>query len=356
MSKIYFPNLNGLRFFAALSVMIYHFFGIEVLYGHYGVILFFVLSGFLITYLLLEEKERLGKIEIRKFYVRRILRIWPLYFIILLIATFVYFTSSEYISSESYLQAIPYYLFFAPNIAFVLHIGLNYAGILWSVGSEEQFYLIWPWITRKIQKKKFLFLLILIILCWTVVPYFIDYVNHNYLSNQNSLSLLSKLISRTGFAAMATGATIACILKMKPKIIDLILNNYIHVAATLAIIVIWISDILPHSPATDEIFSILFAIIVANYALNPNVFFKLENKVLNYLGKISFGLYVFHLISFDIIKNLDIEISIFMGFILGIVLTIVISTVSYYAIEVPFLRLKSKKYTTISSGNSSYKN
>jgi len=143
---------------------------------------------------------------------------------------------------------------------------------------------------------------------------------------------------------------------MKPKIIDLILNNYIHVAATLAIIVIWISDILPHSPATDEIFSILFAIIVANYALNPNVFFKLENKVLNYLGKISFGLYVFHLISFDIIKNLDIEISIFMGFILGIVLTIVISTVSYYAIEVPFLRLKSKKYTTISSGNSSYKN
>jgi peptidoglycan/LPS O-acetylase OafA/YrhL len=82
MNKVYFPNLNGLRFFAAFSVMLYHFFGEGLINGHYGVVLFFVLSGFLITYLLFEEKEKFGKIEIKKFYFRRILRIWPLYYLV----------------------------------------------------------------------------------------------------------------------------------------------------------------------------------------------------------------------------------------------------------------------------------
>jgi peptidoglycan/LPS O-acetylase OafA/YrhL len=61
MNRIYFKNLNGLRFIAAISVMIYHFYGESVLNGHIGVILFFVLSGFLITHLLLEEKEKIWK-------------------------------------------------------------------------------------------------------------------------------------------------------------------------------------------------------------------------------------------------------------------------------------------------------
>ena len=91
--KIYFPNLNGLRFIAAFLVIIHHveqiksiskienfwgaipFIGII---GKLGVILFFVLSGFLITYLLLAEENTFKKISIKKFYMRRILRIWPI--------------------------------------------------------------------------------------------------------------------------------------------------------------------------------------------------------------------------------------------------------------------------------------
>lgn len=101
MNKVHFPGLNGLRFIAALSVIIGHVELIKLDYGiynfkntipfytntagHLGVVLFFVLSGFLITYLLLVEKDKYGKVAVKKFYIRRVLRIWPLYFLILVI-------------------------------------------------------------------------------------------------------------------------------------------------------------------------------------------------------------------------------------------------------------------------------
>src|ERR1044071_5481753 len=96
MQRIYFPGLNGLRFLAASAVIITH---VELLKGvlglpnHWknpvlfnlgglGVYFFFVLSGFLITYLLLSEKNMTGHISIKKFYFRRIFRIWPIYYLL----------------------------------------------------------------------------------------------------------------------------------------------------------------------------------------------------------------------------------------------------------------------------------
>src|ERR1051326_1775359 len=101
--KVYFPGLNGLRFLAAFAVVITH---VELLKGQVGlpnhwtnpvifnlgglgVYFFFVLSGFLITYLLLAEKDKTGTIRIGNFYIRRILRIWPLYYFLVLLGFFV---------------------------------------------------------------------------------------------------------------------------------------------------------------------------------------------------------------------------------------------------------------------------
>ena len=103
MSKIYFPGLNGIRFIAATMVIIAHIEGFKNKMGYWnindnnvinqlgnqGVKIFFVLSGFLITYLLLKEKARFKSIDVRKFYIRRILRIWPLYFLVLLGGFFI---------------------------------------------------------------------------------------------------------------------------------------------------------------------------------------------------------------------------------------------------------------------------
>ena len=101
--RVYFKNLNALRFFAATAVIFHHVeqykfwakipnvWGSTVLdaLGHKAVSFFFVLSGFLITYLLLEENRKTSDISIRDFYVRRILRIWPVYYLVVILCLFV---------------------------------------------------------------------------------------------------------------------------------------------------------------------------------------------------------------------------------------------------------------------------
>ncbi|MDX2359905.1 MAG: acyltransferase [Crocinitomicaceae bacterium] len=353
MRSIYFPNLNGLRFFAALSVMIYHFFGIDVINGHFGVVLFFVLSGFLITYLLLEEKSQTNNIAIRKFYIRRILRIWPLYFFILFLASLSYFFIGP--QNGNYQDALPYYLFFAPNIAFSLDLTIRYVQILWSVGSEEQFYLVWPWFIAKFQKQQFLIFLILIITTWVLLPQTIDYINFHFLGESSSIKVISKVIGRMGFGSMATGAFLAYFAKFKPEKLLFIFSMQAQIGTLLVVISIWFLNPLPHTALSDQIFATLFAVLIANFALNPKVLISLENKILNYLGKISFGLYVYHLMAFSLVRymkvQLDISIPYVLLFFLGLILTIIMASASYQFLEKPFLKIKSKKYTTVKSSN-----
>lgn len=353
MKKIYFPNLNGLRFFAALSVMVYHFFGANVLNGHFGVILFFVLSGFLITYLLIEEQKNTNTISIKKFYVRRILRIWPLYFFILILSTVLIFFETGL--DNSYSQALPYYLVFIPNLAFVMNISIKYASILWSIGAEEQFYLLWPWIICKIKVKKLFLIFLIMILFWSFATHLIDFINYNYLSNIESIGIFSKFLGRMGFSAMATGALVALVFRYHPKRLQFIFHPLIQITVISLTLTIWIGNLLPHIAIIDQVYSILFAIIIANFALNSKVIFSLENVILNYLGKISFGLYVYHLIAFRLIGHLSqilsFDIPKIILFIFGLLLTITLSSISYKYLEKPFLRLKLNKFTVIKSGN-----
>lgn len=351
MKKIYFPNLNGLRFFAALSVMLYHYFGIDIINGHFGVILFFVLSGFLITYLLLEEKEGGHLISIKKFYARRILRIWPLYFFILVLSSAIIYFKTGF--TENYYESLPYYLLFVPNLAFAMGISFNYASVLWSVGSEEQFYLLWPLIINKTKRANLKFIFLLIILFWTFAPHLIDFINYNYLSHNQSIIVFSEFIGRMGFGAMATGASLALITKYHPKKLRFAFYPAVQISIFIFTITIWLGNVLPHTAIVDELYSILFAIIISNFALNPKVIFSLENKLFNYLGKISFGLYVYHLVAFEITKSLlsNDYFSERLIFIFSLLFTIIISTISYEYIEKPFLQYKSNKFTVIKSGN-----
>jgi peptidoglycan/LPS O-acetylase OafA/YrhL len=164
-TRIHFSGLNGIRAIAALAVVFDHttanlfsfglnnfIFGVQsngkpitTLLSAYGVTIFFSLSGFLITYLLLEEKK-LGEINVKNFYVRRILRIWPLYYlyiILSLITTFLYDIPFDFMS-------FPFYIFLMANIPFIfLRRGFNLAIHYWSLGVEEQFYSFWPWILKK---------------------------------------------------------------------------------------------------------------------------------------------------------------------------------------------------------------
>ena len=172
--KLHFENLDGLRFFCFLSVFFYHSFhteSIEVknnwLYhlikvdvfgnGNLGVNFFFVLSGFLITYLLIQEKITNVNINIKNFYMRRVLRIWPLFYFCVFFG-FVIFPYLKLIFSQTPNESanLWYYLFFGNNFDVISNgqPDSSVLAVLWSLAIEEQFYLVWPIILFLFPLKK----------------------------------------------------------------------------------------------------------------------------------------------------------------------------------------------------------
>lgn len=352
-TKVYFPNLNGLRFIAALSVIVYHFYGIETLNGHLGVILFFVLSGFLITYLLFTEKTKTQKIDYKKFYIRRVLRIWPLYFLIVLIGVLAELFQGELGDMGDY-KAILMLCFFVPNVSFVLGIGIQFTQILWSVGSEEQFYIVWPWLVDKTSKIQLLLSFFLLIFIFSFVPHLIDYVNNRWFGNEiNLLYYTSRVMLRMGFNSMATGGILAYLLFHKSSLLKILYNPILQVINVVLLIYCWVNDI--HFFLNDQTYALMFGLLIIYLAGAPNKLNLLENSAFNYLGKISFGLYVYHTIVFFMIKQFKLSFEItfpfrFLEFVVSICITIIISSLSYYLFELRFLKIKEKSFSVIKSG------
>lgn len=149
---IHLPGLNGLRSVAALSVLVCHIFYMDIgeryllhwPIAHYAVTMFYVISGFLITFLLLKEREKNQTISIKKFYFRRILRIWPIYYVYMFIAAIVMFLYGK--ADVFFIPSTLCFLVMAGNFHyFFVDPDLHLVGHLWSIGVEEQFYLFWPW-------------------------------------------------------------------------------------------------------------------------------------------------------------------------------------------------------------------
>jgi peptidoglycan/LPS O-acetylase OafA/YrhL len=142
----HFGSLDGVRALAILSVILHHTTtGIKELpvtqTGFLGVDMFFVLSGFLICTLLLREQKRTGTIGLKGFYIRRSLRIFPAYYALLIALTLLYtFVSKGTALSQNFFASLPYNLTYTSN--WIVMDGM--IRVLWSLATEEQFYLIWP--------------------------------------------------------------------------------------------------------------------------------------------------------------------------------------------------------------------
>ncbi len=376
--KVYFPGLNGVRFIAAFLVVIDHielfksYFNLRTLwpdslssrFGQFGVIIFFVLSGFLITYLLLVEKEDTG-IHVKKFYIRRILRIWPLYFIILILGFFVF----PYISfldvpnyqnvGNDFVEKLLLFIFFLANVAFVFFSGVAYANVLWSVAVEEQFYLIWPNIIKYCKSIFNALFISLFIYMFIKACFFINIFDFDDLWS----SKIYKLIDRTRFSAMIIGGFGAFLLYNSwKKVLQFIYFPLIQVISILgSIFLVFFRYNNPlYRFFENEVFSLLVAVLIINIASNSNSILKLENRYLNFLGKISFGFYVYHSVIAVICIKVFIEfypettflymIWSFCLIALVILLTILASHLSYKFIEEKFLKRKAR-FSNIESGD-----
>ncbi len=139
------PELDGIRALAVLAVIAWHIGIPYVRAGNIGVDVFFVLSGFLITTLILQEWTRKGSINLKNFYARRALRLFPvLFFVMLLYALYSYFYESPIQSANSFLY-ISAALFYVANWAQIV-FGIHHSvlGHTWSLAVEEQFYILYP--------------------------------------------------------------------------------------------------------------------------------------------------------------------------------------------------------------------
>jgi peptidoglycan/LPS O-acetylase OafA/YrhL len=317
--QLYFPNLNGLRAIAAFMVIIFHIELIKSefkipnilsrfhLGGDLGVILFFVLSGFLITYLLLEEDNQNKTILLKNFYIRRILRIWPLYFFVVTICLFL-LPKINLLAEPAYSQPliksfnmkIVLYFLFLGNILTSFYAHVNFARPTWSVGVEEQFYLIWP-VLLKYSKNKLKTILVVFFTYW-LIRIIILYINSSY-TTPLIIKQFDVILHYTPFDVLSVGAITGYFLFHKKKYLNVIYNKIIQyiIFASLPILIYLFTFRLNASIygfdlniGTNLAYSILFAFVIINLAGNRNVIISLENKLFSYLGKISFGLYLYH--------------------------------------------------------------
>lgn len=376
---LYFPSLNGIRFIAALMVIVHHveqfkaIFGKGNLYHHpsilkmggLGVTLFFVLSGYLITMLLLIEKSVHGDINIKKFYFRRILRIWPLYYLwtfisFLIIPLLITMPGTE--SPYSELGAkLGLFTFMLPNVSLILFHTVPFAAHLWSVGVEEQFYLIWPNLLK--NTNKILFFLLLIIVALFSLRNGIGYlIFHNYFdgNSQKYFKAIAIFLNFFKIDSMAIGGIGAWVVfKKKDTLLKVLFNKPLQLITYLLLLyglfrgwdfnAFYFNHIL---------YSLAFMIILLNLSVNKNTILSFENKFFNYLGKISYGLYVFHAIAIVVVLKFLMKYStiendlVFNGilYIGAFVLSILMAGASYKFIEFKFLKFKNK-FAIVKSGS-----
>lgn len=346
--SIYLPGLNGIRAIAAISVIISHI-GLNLdLYqipnaggyalASFGVTMFFALSGFLITYLLLSEKTKTETIAIRKFYVRRILRIWPLYYLYLIIVLVIIGFSLDKFSWMYFvlLPNVP----FALNASAVFTATLPYLAHYWSVGVEEQFYAFWPWVIKKSKN-------ILSILTIFAVSFFLFKV---FLTLIGATKLIITLFHYTRFGCLAMGGIAAYLLFNRKEIwLQFAKNKISEVLAWGIICLIAVNKFHLFSIIDHEIVTIATLIIIINQVDNPKKLFSLENKVFDYLGKISYGLYIYnplliYLVSISlgkVITNGSI-FNIIAIYVITVVCVVLVSHFSYFYFENRFLKYKDK--------------
>lgn len=358
--RIYRPELDVLRFFAFLTVFLHHTLNIEptgALMRHpklawflpilretlgLGLPLFFFLSSYLITSLIQVEKEKTGTLDLRKFYIRRVLRIWPLYFLFL---GAVFCLGHWWHPAALEPARLIAMLLLSGNWFFILRgMGSDVTSPLWSISVEEQFYLIWPTVARVLSRRGLAIASIVIaalclMLTWGLCK-----------SGSSSLSLW--LNSGVESICFASGALLALWVGIREKPKSLLRAAF---AITVGL-VLWFSAAAGSGITVRGKVPVPWRITLGYAAVSFGCAFILWGFLhlprgfswppLAYLGRISYGLYVYHALVLVSTRSLFgpaiSRLHLPGGLIfLQLVFTISMAALSYRFVEKPFLKLKN---------------
>src|ERR1035437_133376 len=368
--RIYFKNLDILRFIAAYMIVVLHCFALWESHYHqmpyknlfspenqvsigrimknlsFGVDIFFIISGFLLTYLLLSEKDKTGGVDVMKFYFRRAFRIWPLYFLLVLVGPLLTYFFNE--QSPNYgLQFI-----FAGNFDMIAQGSKSPAtDHLWSICVEEHFYLICPLMIAFTSSKKLPLVLSSIILFSILFRTYMlftspEYGAHGYLNTFARVDVL------------AVGSFLGY----------LVYNNKIQfnhplwarlMIYFLFLFVFFGTDTIEcgtfFSATVKKYFYVLCtAYWIGNFMFHQKaIFVPKKTNIFHYCGKASYGIYMFNTVVIYLVLQFFSKFSI-QNFFLFLVLChagiSLVTILSYRFFELPFLALK-EKYAVIQSGD-----
>src|SRR5215211_848080 len=369
--RVYFKNLDGLRFFAALMVMIQHFsdykktagegmpnmeYKLVSHLGSHGVTLFFVLSGFLIFSLLFVEKKFTHTVQIKNFYVRRILRIWPLYFGFGLVSIFGidYVLSHLGMSIHTPVGENLFFLFvFSVNLQLIFAtINKGIIELYWSVCIEEQFYLFAPWLVRK--GKHFIKISLILIGIGIGSKFLLQYLITTGMIRVNEHINPLYTFTTCWFDAFGLGMLAAYFYFEKNiyKKIRSVVEHRTWQVIVLAVTILYITNILPRPKwVTDYFFSTIAAVLFAYILLAASTgkfIFNLEKGFLIKMGRYSYGMYVLHatviqlvfIYSLKVIARENLWYYEFVYPVIAIILVIIAAGLSYELFEKRFLKLK----------------
>jgi peptidoglycan/LPS O-acetylase OafA/YrhL len=347
----YRPELDGLRFLAFAAVFISHAFsqnpavyermgvpsGIAYVMargvgsGGNGVLLFFVLSSYLITTLLLREHEREGSISLRDFYVRRSLRIFPLYFFFVFGVYLLIPQGSPAAIQSSFL---PGYLLFLANWYFLVPTWVTTGGgvatLLWSVSVEEQFYFCWSLALRRFGVARVKGMALVMIGSGVLIRAVMA------MSGASAVALWSNTFA--WLDAIGAGALLAVLFYRKlPSLRTLSRSGAFLAGVALWVIGACLSDAGVSYTLLAPV-NLIGAVLMFCAALGSKGF--LGTAVPAYLGRISYGLYVYHLAALYVAEKLFPASIRTVAF--AFALTVAASIVSYHLLEAPFLRLKER--------------
>jgi peptidoglycan/LPS O-acetylase OafA/YrhL len=344
------PSLDGLRALSILFVLIGH---VQVANlklhdapgAQIGVNIFFVISGFLITLLLLKEETKSGTISLKGFYIRRVIRIFPVYYFTLLVYFGLQLLNVFYLTPTSWITSITYTKYFNFNN----DPGDWETGHFWSLSVEEHFYLIWPVVFYFLKKYRTHFAIAIIV----IVPFvrlFTDISVMHLFTRADSLMwgclfaiyyepIVAFVKKRNNLLLISPFVLLAACLVIK-RIVTIVFSNVPYLE----------ESIIAFAGSFGTITNICIGfIIVVSINYTNNIWFRfLNTKIMSYTGVLSYSIYIWQQLFFS--ENMG-SLSKFPYNLIYIFIT---AYLSYNLIELPFLKLKDKlqgREKTKPSGN-----
>jgi peptidoglycan/LPS O-acetylase OafA/YrhL len=338
------PELDSLRTVAVLMTLLAHFSPIEIPYMWYGVPIFFTISGFLVTTILLNTmkfRSSESKATIFKnFMIRRVLRLFPIYYVFIIF----FWLAKNYLGLYLWKDEFtPYFFTYTPNFL-IYQIGSENTGCfahLWSLGVEEQFYLFWPLIVL-FTADRYKMLMIAIMISISLAYNFINFTN----TRRGAMPFAH-------FHTLGVGAVLACYYVMQGAVINW-LKKYRHAIFSftfihLILVLIFFKDSSPYWHLYREVSLCIctFSIVtVSIFGWGGLVGYFTRNKYVQYIGTISYGIYLFHMPVPFLLRSIGkkyfpvSQLPPVLFLFICLIITFSLAVLSYKFIERPFLKLK----------------